>query len=833
VATNLLLEGTDLEALLLRAHREGGTAAKIVRAEKVRRGGFLGFFAREGFEVAVEIPDGARGGDAGPTAGGEPDAAHAPADAPGATAPQAPAPQAAAPEVPAYGTSEPPAEDDADPLLGLADRASAAERAALLVLAAAEAQPEPVPTPTPTPTPTPMPAPETAAAPAEPRPWLPASFGADLDDTDVRDLHPPVPNVPLDLAAEVADPLLVGVGKTWAYAGAAVPAAADGAEEAPEFTALVDELRANHQGRHRLTGPRHMVEDVSREDLGSFLPPASRGLRDDWHDHAAHHSGRHQAGYPDAGHPDAGHPGSGHPDAHHHHDAGYHPDPDHPDADHSDPGYSEAAYPDGSYPDGSYSDTGYPDTGYPETGHSHAEYPDAALPEAAPHHVDQPHAAYHHVDQPDAGHHPVADYPATGPAAAQYDAGPSGDELDRWSVNWHGDADSAAEEDLAGYVPELGDPQPVMDGAEAMRRPAGAAPVIVARATTIVPNRRQRSSFVPHPRHGEHDQAGVHAVDDEPRPEHAGGLGETDDEALPGPAVEASWRLLRNLRPARRQPLTTMPVAAEDAAFPLPDDGLHEPDLAPVHPLRSGFDTLLTAGHETGFGMASHAAPVRHSTIHAPEPAGETRGPGRLLADRTVLEELGLPADWAARMRDGDRFAAVVGVLDRMPEPDIDPHAPVVAVVGPAAVAELEAHRTALDLPVGTRPRAVVAVPANGAEERRSAIAAARNIRPVVIAVETDGYHDPGAARKVLRSVQADCVIAIVDATLPITETARWLEEFEHVDALAVDGALEVPDPAAVLGLDLPVVRLDGVPIDRFGWTALLCAHLVARDPAR
>ena len=31
---NLLLEGDDLEALLLRAHREGGTAARIVRAGK-------------------------------------------------------------------------------------------------------------------------------------------------------------------------------------------------------------------------------------------------------------------------------------------------------------------------------------------------------------------------------------------------------------------------------------------------------------------------------------------------------------------------------------------------------------------------------------------------------------------------------------------------------------------------------------------------------------------------------------------------------------------------------------------------------------------------------
>ena len=42
MATNLLLEGDDLEALLIRAHQEGGPSARIVRAEKVRHGGFFG-----------------------------------------------------------------------------------------------------------------------------------------------------------------------------------------------------------------------------------------------------------------------------------------------------------------------------------------------------------------------------------------------------------------------------------------------------------------------------------------------------------------------------------------------------------------------------------------------------------------------------------------------------------------------------------------------------------------------------------------------------------------------------------------------------------------------
>lgn len=53
----LLLEGPDLEALLLRARDEYGASVKVVRAEKVRAGGFLGFFTREHFELTLEVPD--------------------------------------------------------------------------------------------------------------------------------------------------------------------------------------------------------------------------------------------------------------------------------------------------------------------------------------------------------------------------------------------------------------------------------------------------------------------------------------------------------------------------------------------------------------------------------------------------------------------------------------------------------------------------------------------------------------------------------------------------------------------------------------------------------
>jgi|GEM_PF-958978 len=53
----LLLEGPHLEALIVRAREEYGPGARVVRAEKVRTGGILGFFTQEHFELTVEVSD--------------------------------------------------------------------------------------------------------------------------------------------------------------------------------------------------------------------------------------------------------------------------------------------------------------------------------------------------------------------------------------------------------------------------------------------------------------------------------------------------------------------------------------------------------------------------------------------------------------------------------------------------------------------------------------------------------------------------------------------------------------------------------------------------------
>ncbi|WP_157156841.1 hypothetical protein [Diaminobutyricimonas sp. LJ205] len=53
----LQLEGASLEELTDRVFAEHGSAARIVSAEKVTTGGIRGFFAKQHFEVIVELPD--------------------------------------------------------------------------------------------------------------------------------------------------------------------------------------------------------------------------------------------------------------------------------------------------------------------------------------------------------------------------------------------------------------------------------------------------------------------------------------------------------------------------------------------------------------------------------------------------------------------------------------------------------------------------------------------------------------------------------------------------------------------------------------------------------
>ncbi|WP_218022831.1 hypothetical protein, partial [Cellulomonas biazotea] len=56
MTTRLLLEGTDLAELMAHVRQEFGPQARVVRAERVRTGGIGGFFARERYEITVDVP---------------------------------------------------------------------------------------------------------------------------------------------------------------------------------------------------------------------------------------------------------------------------------------------------------------------------------------------------------------------------------------------------------------------------------------------------------------------------------------------------------------------------------------------------------------------------------------------------------------------------------------------------------------------------------------------------------------------------------------------------------------------------------------------------------
>ncbi|MBO9553103.1 hypothetical protein [Cellulomonas sp.] len=56
MTTRLLLEGSDLAELMAHVRSELGPTARVVRAERIRSGGIGGFFAREKYEITVDVP---------------------------------------------------------------------------------------------------------------------------------------------------------------------------------------------------------------------------------------------------------------------------------------------------------------------------------------------------------------------------------------------------------------------------------------------------------------------------------------------------------------------------------------------------------------------------------------------------------------------------------------------------------------------------------------------------------------------------------------------------------------------------------------------------------
>jgi hypothetical protein len=126
------------------------------------------------------------------------------------------------------------------------------------------------------------------------------------------------------------------------------------------------------------------------------------------------------------------------------------------------------------------------------------------------------------------------------------------------------------------------------------------------------------------------------------------------------------------------------------------------------------------------------------------------------------------------------------------------------------------------------------AIRANSAGRRLSGapgVAAWRGVmsrqpHPSVVAIVLGSHPlEREAGARLLAAAEADQVWAVVDPRMTVADTRKRLAaiEREHrIDAVAVSGAYEAAQPAAALGLGVPVGLLDGVPATRIAWAAAL-----------
>jgi hypothetical protein len=206
------------------------------------------------------------------------------------------------------------------------------------------------------------------------------------------------------------------------------------------------------------------------------------------------------------------------------------------------------------------------------------------------------------------------------------------------------------------------------------------------------------------------------------------------------------------------------------------------------------------------------------------------------------LARLGVPervlgADFAEDALNRGLYAALTSAIAaRVPQPAVVPTAPgdVLLVVGPGAETLLAARAVATSLRLD--PESVLwAAPGElanfaPAEARVSGVDAAHETRWAAAAageVTVVAVHAPlrggSWVTAMVTAWKPAAVWAVADATRKPADVAGWLDALPQVDALVLQDSDLSADPAAVLGLDIPVAVLDGVRATPHRWASLLC----------
>lgn len=298
-----------------------------------------------------------------------------------------------------------------------------------------------------------------------------------------------------------------------------------------------------------------------------------------------------------------------------------------------------------------------------------------------------------------------------------------------------------------------------------------------------------------------------------------GGLGVNDAPAFPTNA--AANRAAQNPAPPR--------TAA--AAY----------GLVPTSPAPAGNGLAETLAG-LGLGVPAAApAPTVHATTTAQPPAVLRQFQGDPV--QLNLMKVGMPEEMAAQIIGGDTYAGVLSVLASRPGAPPVPDAPGEILVlcgdldhalpigrklceqagidqahlmlgGPTAAGTgMHSSRVLGDPPVA----------AGKAERLQNADHAW-----IVVVDAPVGGTDPIWVSDMCDALGATAVWAVVDATRKTADTARHLRTLGEVEALVVHSVDITSDPATVLGLDLPIVSLDGKPATPHAWAAMLCARIAA-----
>jgi hypothetical protein len=345
------------------------------------------------------------------------------------------------------------------------------------------------------------------------------------------------------------------------------------------------------------------------------------------------------------------------------------------------------------------------------------------------------------------------------------------------------------------------------------------------------------------------------------------GLDKTDDL---GAAIRSKPRARtedHTVRPFRPAPATGQPVNGAAGAASTPAKSLpHVPSLAELmgglgmsEDETAAFDQAVSRSGPPrnpaeAYGVAT-VKPTSPSPAHSPTPPAAQppalRTPTELRPvnnDPVVMNliSVGMPESMAAEITGGDTYAGVLSALAHRPAAPEIPEAPGeilvlagdlahIVPIGKQLLQQIGLDQTHLLLAgstaagTGIHSSKVMHTPAQAAaraEKLQSADAAW-----IVMLDAPVGETDPIWVNDICDALGTTAIWAVVDATRKTADTARHLRTLGDVEALVVHNVELTADPATVLGLDLPIVSLDGKPATPHAWAAMLCARIASDIP--